>query len=261
MQTNKTILSTYELYVPTNAPFVDWIFRIVLVAAILGFIGTGTYFTTVEPEQIDIAEKISRIRTQFIIQEKKPVVEKPKPKPKKKIEQKKPIDLSNKPKLKAKVDDIKKPTKKPKVRRIYGLKRVYSKGIGAGGRLSDAVIGKMGNTINKDVDDLKATKKDIVGEVVSVTTVETLPKYIRKPRPEYSQEMRENQVEGVIKVKVLIDIDGKAKQAIVLNDLGFGSAEIARKACFEAVFAPATRGGRPMSVWITIPIRFELLGT
>ena len=60
---------------------------------------------------------------------------------------------------------------------------------------------------------------------------------------------------------VLIDVDGKVKDAIVLNDLGFGSAELARKACFDALFEPARRGAEAVAVWITIPIRFELLGT
>ncbi|MBD3391913.1 MAG: TonB family protein [Chitinivibrionales bacterium] len=259
MQDKAPSLKAYELYVPTHAGLVEGLFKAVLVVTVSAFLGMGAYFTTVEPEEIDIKERMSRIRARFVIEEKKPPVVKKEPKKVKKKD--KPVDLSDKPQLKQKEDDIRKRSPKRQTRRIYGLKKVYSTGIGAGGKLSDAVIGKLGNTINKEIDDVEATRKDIVGELVSVTTVETNPRYLRKPRPEYTAEMRENQVEGVIKVKVLIDVDGKVKKAVVQQDLGYGSAEVARAACFDALFEPATRDGRPVAVWITIPIRFELLGT
>jgi protein TonB len=254
-------LRAYEIYIPSGSELVERIFKVILLVTVSAFLGLGAFFSTVAPEKIDIAERISRIRTQFVIEEKKEV-KKPEPEKAKKVKKEdKPVDLSDKPQLKAKEDDIRKPLVEKRVRRVYGLKRVYSTGLGAGGSLSDAVVGKLGNTINKEVDDLKATKQDILGEVVSVTTVETNPKYIRKPRPQYTKEMQENALEGTIKVKVLVDIDGKVKEAVVLNDLGYGSAELARSACFEALFEPAMRGGEPVAVWITIPIRFELLGS
>lgn len=256
-------LKAYEVYVETGTPFVENLFKGIFVVVVAIFIGVGLYFTTIEPSPQKIAERLKRLKTQFLIQEKKKVViVKKKPKIiKKKKPKEKPIDLTKKPELNKKVDDIKKKvTKKKKVRRVYGLKKVYSKGLGSGGNLSDAVIGKLGNTISKDVDTVTATKEDIKGEVVSVTTITTNPRIKKTVKPEYTKEMIENKIEGTIKIKVLVDVDGKVKSAKALNDLGYGSMERAKKACFEMVFIPAMRGKDAVAVYITISITFRLLG-
>lgn len=260
-----SILKTYEVYVITGTPFVEKLFKVIFIITLGLFIGFGLFMKSIEPSPMMISERIKEIKTQFLIQEKKRVPEvKKKPKKKrveKKKPKKKPVDLTKKPELKKEVDDIKKTVvKKKKVRRVYGLKKVYSKGIGSGGSLSDAVIGKLGTTINKDIDTITATKEDIKGDVVSVTTITQAPSFKKKVKPEYSQEMLDNKVEGVIKVKVLVDVDGKVKKAIALNDLGFGSKELAVNACFAMLFEPARRGKEPVAVWIIIPIRFVLLG-
>ena len=261
-----SILKTYEVYVPVRMPFVEVLFKAVFIVVLSLFIGFGLYLNGIEPPVQQIAEKIDRIKTQFLIEEKKRIVkEEPKPK-KKKVKKKKPekpIDLTKKPIMKQKVDDIKPTvtTTRKKVRRVYGLKRVYSKGIGAGGSLANAVVGKLGNTLEKDVDTVTATKEEVIkGEVVSTTTVTTAPRFKKRVKPEYTQEMLDNEIEGVIKVKVLVDVDGRIKKAIALNDLGFGSKEIAVKACFKMLFEPAKRGDVPVAVWIIIPIKFVLLG-
>ena len=257
-------LKAYEVYVPTGTPFVERLFKVILLLILAGFIALGLYLRTIKPSPQKIADRITKMKTQFLIQEKKKVkkVEKKKPEKKKvkKKKKEKPIDLTKKPELNKKVDDIKKTTpKKKKVRRVYGLKKVYSKGLGAGGSMTDAVIGKLGNTINKEVDTFTAVKEEIKGEVVSATTVTVAPRFKKRVKPEYSKEMLDNKVEGVIKVKVLVDVDGKVKKATALNDLGFGSRKIAVEACFAMLFEPAMRGDEPVAVWIIIPIRFKLL--
>ncbi len=255
-------LKAYEVYVLTGTPLVERLFKVILLVILAIFIGLGLYLRTIEPSAQKIADRLSRMKTQFLIQEKKKVkkVEKKPEKKKKKKPKKKPIDLTKKPELKKKIDDIKKiKPKKKKVRRVYGLKKVYSKGIGSGGSLTDAVIGKLGNTINKEVDTITATKEQVKGEVVSATTVTVAPRFKKRVKPEYSKVMLENKIEGVIKVKVLVDVDGKIKKARALNDLGFGSKEIAVQACFKMLFEPAMRDEEPVAVWIIIPIRFQLL--
>jgi outer membrane biosynthesis protein TonB len=256
-----TGLQAYEVYIPTSATLVERLFAIIFSLTLVLFIGLGLYFTTVEPFQPKISENIERIKTQFLIQEKKVAEEKPKPKVSKKKEEK-PVDLTKKPELKQKEDDDKPVPKQeqPIVKRVYGLKKVYSKGLGSGGSLSDAVIGKLGNTLNKEVDTITASQADLKGEVVSTTTVTSAPRFKKRVKPEYSPEMLENRIEGVVKVKVLVDIDGKVKKAIALNDLGFGSKERAVNACFAMEFESAMRGSEAVAVWIIIPIRFVLLG-
>jgi|GEM_PF-613091 len=259
---NNGTLQAYEIYIPSSSPLGRWLYPASLLICLAAFLGAGAYFTTVPAEAFDISEKISRLRTQFIMPEEKTVVkEEPKEPPKKAEVKEKPIDLTENPRLSQKEDDIEKQEERPQAqRRIYGLKRVYSRGIGAGGMLSDAVVGKLGNTINKEVDDLKATKDDIKGAVVSAATVTAAPRFRTRVKPEYTPEMLKNRVEGEIRVKVLVDIDGRVKKAVLLNDLGFGSGERAIEACYKMEFEPAMRGAEAVAVWIIIPIKFVLLG-
>lgn len=231
-------------------------FNLIFIFIMIVTFSFGFYLTTVKNAIPVLTDKMKTIKTEFIIRKK----EKKKEVIKKKIE--KPIDLTKKPKMAQKKDDIveqKKPEEK-KVRRVYGLKKVYSKGLGAGGSLSDAVVGKVGNTINKDVDTVKATKEDLKGDVVSVTTVTKNISIKNFVKPQYSKEMKDAGVEGSIRVKVLIDIDGKCKKAIALNDIGYDSKQRAIDACFKSEFYPARRGEEPVAVWQIISIKFKLIG-
>jgi protein TonB len=218
-------------------------------------------------EQQPVVASIPAMKAQFVIPEKKPVpVPAPKIEPVKKetktvLEKKEVIDLTEKPLLAQKVDDIqeqKQPDTKP-VRKVYGLKKVYSQGFGAGGNLSNAVIGKIGNTINTVVDTFTATQEELKGQVVSTTTVTQAPRFKRITKPEYTKEMIENKVEGVVKLKVLVDIDGKVKKATVISDIGFNSAQQALESTKEMEFIPAMRGEDAVAVWIIIPIKFVML--
>jgi hypothetical protein len=55
-----------------------------------------------------------------------------------------------------------------------------------------------------------------------------------------------------------VDIDGKVKKAIVLNDLGYGSKERVYDACLKLLFDPALRDNEPVAVWIAISFTFVL---
>jgi hypothetical protein len=212
----------------------------------------------------------------FIIEEKKPKLtvaqpkpaeQKPKPAPIEKKEPapspKEPIDLTQKPQLDAKIEDAKPDNSQAKtaepVRRVYGLRKVYSTGIGEGGSAADAVIGKRGNTLATDIDTLAATEKELKGTLVPVTTVQSVPRPRVQVRPEFTKEMIENGVQGVVKAKLLIDVDGTVKEVVILNDLGFGTAERAREAFLKWVFEPARIGDNPVAVWMAFSIRFVLL--
>jgi outer membrane biosynthesis protein TonB len=71
--------------------------------------------------------------------------------------------------------------------------------------------------------------------------------------------MIDARIEGAIKAELLIDIDGTVKEARVLNDLGYGSKEAARKAFLQWTFEPAQKGDTPVAVWISFSIRFVLI--
>lgn len=219
------------------------------------------------------------IAARFIMEEpkktKQEIVTPPAPKKEKKKEKKKeekkvekPVDLTKKPeavpekKPEETQPDPPEQEKPKRVRKVYGLKKVYSKGLGSGGNAGDAVVGKIGNTLDKDFDTLTATKEDLKEKPVSVATITSYPKLksgFGSNKPEYTEEMIENRIEGMVKAKLLIDAQGKVKKVIVTKDLGYGSKTVASQYLAKLEFEPAKANGKPVPVWIPFSIRFELL--
>jgi periplasmic protein TonB len=237
---------------------------IVISLCIFGYV--GFYFRAHNPPEVSMAEVAAKMQqTHFIIEEERPAPRvEPPPEVKKETPAKEEvIDLTQKPLLaQEKNETVESPpetqVQKP-VRRVYGLKKVYSTGIGASGNASDAIIGKLGNTLNTEIDTIKATESDLSGTPVSITTVTTYPRLKNTVKPEYTKEMLENRIEGVVRVKIIVDIDGRVKQVIVLDDLGYGSKQKVAEACFKMTFEPARVGDTPVCTAILMRIRFEML--
>jgi periplasmic protein TonB len=262
---NDPSLKAYETYLPSNSTLVENVFGLTLLIVLGLFIGIGCFFHKVKALPEPIEKKIEEIKTRFVIEEtKKPhpkPVEKKKASPEKSAEEK-PIDLTRKPVLAQKQDDIPKetpPENAPPARRVYGLRRVYSVGIGAGGTMAEAVIGKLGTTLNTDVDTIIASNQDLKGALAPITAVTTAPSLKNMVKPEYTKEMIDARIEGVIRAELLIDVDGAVKEARILNDLGFGTREAAKKALLQLTFEPAKKGDTPVAVWISFSIRFVLV--
>jgi outer membrane biosynthesis protein TonB len=274
------LLKVYEHEVEVEIAPGEKLFRTVVFCSFVLFGSIGLYLRTHNPPHQVIEEKMSRSRrVSFIIEEQKypemtiakpasvPVQEKPVPvtidKKEPETAPKEPVDLTNKPALDQDMDDTRPDnaaaeTEQP-VRRVYGLRKVYSTGIGADGAASDAVVGKLGNTLNTELDTITATEKDLKGKIAPVTTVHSMPRFKVQVKPEYSKTMIENGVEGVIKATLLIDADGRVKKVSVLNDLGYGSKQKVYEACWKLEFEPAKlRDGTPVAVWFNVQFRFEL---
>ena len=229
-------------------------FAVLLLIVVLALFAAFYFLSKVEILPPPVQEKITALKTTFSInQEKKK--EPPKPKP---------IDLGEKPKV-VPVAEIPKDVSEVKaenreVKKVYGLQKVYSTGLGAGGSMADAVVGKFGNTINKDFDTVTASQSALAAkEVVAAASVTQAPSFKKRVKPEITEEIRKNGVSGTIKVKVLVDIDGKVKKAVAQNDLGFGTVQSAIDACFQMEFTPAKIGDEFVAVWITVSVGFEKL--
>jgi TonB family protein len=215
-------------------------------------VGIALYNTTFSPVARSAAARKFKITVALDNEE----VKKKTPRPV--VKQQKPIDLTKDPKLNATKTVV--VEKKETLREVYGLKKVYSVGLGAGGSGdgSDAIVSKLGNTLEKDPDTLKATEEEIKGAVTSVATVTSKPVIEVAVKPEYTEEMKRNRVQGVVSARILVDIDGAVKRIEVLNDLGFGTKEAVEKACKELKFKPAMEGDTPVSTWIVFKFRFVL---
>ena len=263
------ILKRYEIEAEALSGRGEWLFRATMVLSCAVFGVVGLYLSTHNPPPQLLEEKMARARqVSFLIEEKqkpKPIVQ-PKPaepaKPKPTLP-KEPIDLTKKPELNKKIDEPAPDNSQAKtpepVRRVYGLRKVYSTGIGEGGLAADAVIGKRGNTLATDIDTVTALPKDLKGTIAPITTVTQAPKLLKDVKPEYSKEMIDAKVEGSVKANLLIDSDGSVKEVRILSDLGFGTKERATEAFLQWKFAPAKKGDQAVAVWITFSIRFVLL--
>jgi hypothetical protein len=252
-----------QAYFPAPTQTYNNRFGVIFFMTTAAFLGAGLYLKTVPPIQTRIDEKkASAITTQFLVSEKKPA---PPPKVTPKINKKEVFDLTKSPLLKQK-EDVAAPgqnappqTDHPAARPVYGLRRVYSVGLGAGGAASSAVIGKIGNTLSKDIDTVTPSKQDLAGPLVAISTVTSAPRLKAEVKPEYTKEMIEAKVQGLIRAELLVGADGKVKEIKIQNDLGFGTRQAAHDLFLKLQFEPAMRDGTPVAVWITFSIRYVLL--
>lgn len=87
---------------------------------------------------------------------------------------------------------------------------------------------------------------------------------LAKPRPRqivkpaYTEEARQAQVEGAVRVEVTVDEAGGVKNVQVLRGLGYGLDEAAVEAIRRMTFNPGTRCGRPAIAQVTFNLRFAL---
>lgn len=86
-----------------------------------------------------------------------------------------------------------------------------------------------------------------------------MPVLLRLDRPEYPELARSAGIEGMVRLRVLVDAQGKVAQVIV--DAGVPLlTESAVAAAEKALFRPALLANRPVAVWVVLPVRFTLNG-
>jgi periplasmic protein TonB len=76
-------------------------------------------------------------------------------------------------------------------------------------------------------------------------------------KPEYPELARSAQVEGVVRLRALVGIDGRVRRVIVDRSVPLLD-QAACDALKRWVFTPALDQGRPVAVWVAVPFRFSL---
>jgi len=81
-----------------------------------------------------------------------------------------------------------------------------------------------------------------------------------KPTPGYTDSARQNQVQGAIRVQVILDRSGSVRQIRVVSgsELGYGLPEKAISAARQIQFTPAVKDGKPVSVQLTLEYNFSV---
>jgi outer membrane biosynthesis protein TonB len=142
-------------------------------------------------------------------------------------------------------------------RRVYGVRKVYARGLGAGGQGSPGLVTKKGNTLDGVADTLTATTADLQGELAALSSIERAPEPVHRVKPIYSASMLKAKARGEVTAYLLVDIDGSVRDVKVTKDIGFDSREVAEAALRGFRFKPAMKDDSPVAVWIFHRIRFE----
>lgn len=274
-QARRRLLESYGRPSPLPRGIGDRIFRRTLAASFAASLGLGCLLLSVDiPPESGAAGRLVRKATLRLRADS--VRLRPKPEPPE--AQPEPEDLTQSPILAQPETTVPEeprvadeltlesppletpPEEAPEPRRVYGLRRVFAKGLGSGSGGAGSIIAKRGNTLDKEPDSLEATVADLAGPMAPLSTVTSAPVLIRRIKPEYTKEMTEHGVEGTVRARLLVDADGGVKAVEVIEDIGYGSREAALTAFRQLRFEPAMREGVRVAVWIIMKYRFVLQG-
>jgi len=88
--------------------------------------------------------------------------------------------------------------------------------------------------------------------------VDTPPRALNEPRPNYTEEARTNKAQGIVRARILIGSDGLVKQVRILKGLPYGLDEEAIRAAMQMRFRPAMKTGAAVAFWMTLDVEFNL---
>jgi len=94
--------------------------------------------------------------------------------------------------------------------------------------------------------------------VFSGKEVTTKARVQSKPEPSYTERARSNGVIGTVVLRAVFASDGKVKYIIVVSGLPDGLTEKAVEAARRIKFLPATKDGRPVSMFFQLEYNFNL---
>jgi TonB family protein len=103
-----------------------------------------------------------------------------------------------------------------------------------------------------------ATSKEYMS-VCGVQPCAEPAKVLKSAFPKYSKEAKAKKIQGVVVVKVLIGLDGRAKDIVVVSGPGYGlEAQAVKTIKDEWTFGPCTYHGAPVIAWQHVQVNFCL---
>jgi TonB family protein len=86
----------------------------------------------------------------------------------------------------------------------------------------------------------------------------TKPRKLYAPPPVYTEMARKARLQGVVIIEAILDQDGCVAQLHVLKGMPMGLDGAAVAAVQQWVFAPARLAGRPVKVYYTLTVNFQV---
>jgi TonB family protein len=121
-----------------------------------------------------------------------------------------------------------------------------------------AVLQTRARAIHKTRSEAMGPRQVAASSVFRVGNGTKAPSLLSKVEPEYSEEARAAKYMGTVLLKIVVDVDGKAKDIQVVNALGLGLDEQAVLAVRQWTFKPGEKDGAPVPVLAQIEINFKL---
>ena len=84
-----------------------------------------------------------------------------------------------------------------------------------------------------------------------------VPPKIILAEKKYPEQAKKAGKEGVVLLQLTVDEKGIPKDIVALTNLGFGFEEAAIELLKKSTFRPATKGGKPISLLIEVPIDYK----
>lgn len=94
--------------------------------------------------------------------------------------------------------------------------------------------------------------------VFSGKDVTSKARVLSKPEPQYTEEARKNQVTGTVVLRAVFTSGGQVTSIRAVSGLPYGLTERAIAAARNIKFIPATKDGRPVSMYMQLEYNFNL---
>jgi TonB family protein len=94
--------------------------------------------------------------------------------------------------------------------------------------------------------------------IFSGKDVSSKARILEKPEPQYTEAARKNQITGTVVIKAIFSSSGQVTNIIAVSKLPDGLTEKAIAAARQIRFVPATKDGRPVSMYMQLEYNFNL---
>ena len=137
---------------------------------------------------------------------------------------------------------------------------LYAQYLNAHDRAAEgALLQARAKAIHKTRSEAIGQRRVAISPGMRVSGEVSAPRLLLKVEPEYSEEARAMKYSGTVLLKVVVDVDGKAKDIELMKSLGLGLDEQAVLAIQQWRFKPGEQGGVPVAVMAQIEVNFKLL--